>query len=367
MGHQRRRAMPASLAAAVAAGLWLAPGPAGAQTPEPKTAEQVYKNIVELKGTPADRLMPAMQFIAASLGVECTFCHVQGRMDLDDKPQKKAARAMIAMTMAINKDSFHGRLEVTCYSCHRGAERPVAAPPVLESDAPPPAEAKGAAPAGAPISVDLIVDRYVAALGGAGAIHAVTSRSMKGAILAGGNQMPIEVIAKAPNKRIAITHMGDGESYTAFDGTAGWMGSKGRPARDMTAAESGASGLDAEFYLALRLKDIFPQLHVGHPETIGGADCQTLIGAGPDHPPVRLYFDAKTGLLVRMVRFAETPVGRMPTQIDYADYRETGGVKIPFRWTLSRLNGRFTIQITEVESNIAVDDARFAKPAPEAK
>ena len=61
-----------------------------------------------------------MQFIAASLGVECDFCHVQGKFDSDDKPAKKTARNMIAMTLAINKNSFNSRKEVTCYTCHRG-------------------------------------------------------------------------------------------------------------------------------------------------------------------------------------------------------------------------------------------------------
>src|SRR5437016_10835493 len=91
-----------------------------AQSAEPKTAEQVYKNIIQLKGAPADQLGPAMTFIAASLGVECTFCHVQGKMDADDKPAKKTARAMMAMMATINKDSFSGRQQVTWYSCHQG-------------------------------------------------------------------------------------------------------------------------------------------------------------------------------------------------------------------------------------------------------
>ncbi len=363
MYFQTRRATRIAFTAVVAAGLlaW-PPRVARSQATEPKTAEQVFKNIVELKGTPAGQLMPAMQFIAASLGVECTFCHVQGKMELDDKPAKKTARAMMAMTMAINKNSFGGRQEVTCYSCHRGAEHPVNVPLVLETNAPAPKEPKSALPSGAAPSVDAIVERYVAALGGADAIRAVTSRSMTGSLMAEGREMPIEVITKAPNKRISITHMGVNESFTAFDGTAGWLGSTGRPARDMTAAESEASSLDAEFYLALRLKEIFTQLRVGRPEQVGGADCRTLIGSGPGRPRVRLYFDVSSGLLVRMVRFAETPLGRMPTQIDYADYRESGGVKIPFRWTLSRPNGSFTIRIAEVKSNVGVDDGRFAKP-----
>jgi hypothetical protein len=215
--------------------------------------------------------------------------------------------------------------------------------------------------------VDAIVEKYVAAVGGADAIRKVSSRVMKGKILAGGSETPIDLITKAPNKRISINHMGSGESYTAFDGTAGWMGNTGRPAREMSAAESGAAGLDAEFSLALRLKEIFPQLRRGRPEEIGGVECETLNGTAPGRPAVRLSFDKNSGLLVRMVRYAETPVGRNPTQVDYADYRDAGGVKIPFRWTLSRPNGRFTIQLSEVKVNVPVDDAGFTKPAGNVK
>ena len=338
------------------------------QAAESKTAEQVFKNIVQLKGMPADQLGPAMQFIASSLGVECTFCHVQGKMEADDKGPKKTAREMMAMAAEINKASFHGQLQVTCYSCHRGSARPVNIPPVLESDMPAKTEPRPTPPAGAGATVDQIAEKYVTALGGADAIRQVTSRVLTGKILTGGNETPIEVMVKAPNKRISITHIaGGGESYTAFDGAAGWLGSSGRPAREMSVPESGASSLDAEFYLALRLQEIFPQLRRGRPEEIGGVWCETLIGSGPGRPPVRLYFDQKSGLLIRMVRYAETPVGRNPTQIDYADYRDAGGAKIPFRWTLSRPNGRFTIQIAEAKVNVPVDDARFAKPAGDVK
>jgi photosynthetic reaction center cytochrome c subunit len=353
----------ATLWAMVSAAAQIASG----QTAAPKTAEEVYKNIVQLKGTPADQLLPAMQFIAASLNVECSFCHVQGKMEADDKPEKKTAREMIAMTMAINKDSFNGRQEISCYSCHHGAEHPAGVPPVRESDTPD-VEAKAPAPNGATPAADDIIEKYVAAIGGADAMRKITSRVATGSILVAGNSSPIEVVTKAPNKRISITHSSSGgESFTAFDGTAGWLGSTGRPAREMSAAESGASGLDAEFYIGLRLKEIFPKLRRSRNDAIGGVECYTLSGSAPGKPAVRLYFGQKTGLLMRMVRYAETPVGRMPTQIDYADYRDADGVKIPFRWTLARPNGRFTIQIAEVKSNVPVADERFAKPAAEVK
>ncbi|HVO98509.1 MAG TPA: c-type cytochrome [Bryobacteraceae bacterium] len=345
------------LAAAFAVGLF-------AQTADVKTAEQAYKNIIELKGTPADQLMPTMQYISVSLGVQCDTCHVAGKFEADDKRAKKTAREMIAMTMAINKNSFRGQTSVTCYSCHRGSERPMGIPPVQETDAAPkPAEAPAAGPRPTPPTADSVIENYISALGGADAMKKVTTRVGKGSITAMGQEMPIEVYTKAPNMRITVTHMGPRESYTAFDGKAGWMGSSGRPASDMSPAESLASSLDSEFYLALRMKEIFPQLRAGRPDKIGDRDVISLNGSRQGQPPVRFFFDANTNLLVRIVRYSDTPVGRMPTQIDYSDYREVNGVKTPFRWTLSRPNGRFTIQLTEVKANVPIEDSRFAKPA----
>jgi hypothetical protein len=76
-----------------------------------------------------------------------------------------------------------------------------------------------------------------------------------------------------------------------------------------------------------------------------------------------LCFDLESGLLSRLVRFDESPVGRIVTQIDYSDYRDVAGVKIPFRWTVIWLDGRSTFELTEVQPNAPIDAARFARPA----
>jgi outer membrane lipoprotein-sorting protein len=331
-----------------------------AQNPEAKTAGQVYKNLTELKEIPADQLMPAMQFISAALGVQCSTCHVQGKFEADDKRAKKTAREMIAMTMAINKNSFHGQTQVTCFSCHRGSERPVAIPPVQDSDAPARPEERPTI-GRTEVSADAILEKYVNAVGSNDAITKVTSRVGTGMIIVAGKETPIEVLTKAPNKRITITHTPNGDSSTAFDGTVGWMGSSGRAAREMSPADAKGSALDAEFYLPLRMKEIFAQLRAGRPDKIGDVPVVSLTGTRQGLPPVRFYFDASSGLLLRMIRYTENPLGRMPVQIDYADYRDVNGVKIPFRWTLSRPNGRFTIQLSEVK-NVPVDDSKFAMP-----
>ena len=341
-----------------------------AQAPEVKTAEQVYKNIQQLKGTPADQLNAAMQFISVSLGVECEACHVAGKFDADDKNNKKTAREMMAMTAAINKDSFRGQRQVTCYSCHRGSLRPVAVPPVQDSDTPPHPAAPATPPGaeGPPPTVDDIIAKYLSAVGGADTMKNITSRTMKGTLMAMGSETAIDLYTKAPNKRVSISHMSPtADSYTAFDGTAGWLGTTGRAAREMSPTEAFAASLDADFYLVAHLKELFPQLRRGRPAEVAGAMCETINATRPGQPAVVFYFDQKTGLLQRMVRFADTPMGRMPTQIDYADYREVDGVKTPWRWTLARTNGRFTIQLKEVKNNLAIDDAKFAKPEGDVK
>jgi len=336
----------------------------------PKKVEEQFKNIQTLKGIPADQLIPAMQFITASLGVECEFCHVEGAFEKDDKKPKQTARKMMEMMFAINKDNFEGHREVTCYSCHRGRPNPVGMPPVM---APEPKsgmdEAKkeestevteGKDASGPP--PDQLFDKYLQAVGGTPAIEKNTSRVMKGAITFGDRNVPIDIFSKDPDKRVSFTHTPDGDSVTAFDGHEGWLGVPGRPVRDMHGSDVDAAAMDADLHFATHLKGMFSEARFGGSERVEGHDAYLVVGQREGKTPIKLYFDAQSGLLLRLVRFGETPLGRLATQIDYADYREASGVKIPFRWTLARPGGRFTIQIREVKQNVPVDDAKFAKP-----
>jgi len=370
---QPRAAVPtffiwiAAIIVVCAGGAWAQSGRSLLVLTEPKKAEEQFKNIQTLKGIPADQLIPAMQFITASLGVECEFCHVQGAVEKDDKKPKQTARKMMEMMFAINKDNFEGHREVTCYSCHRGSTDPVATPLVMAEEAKPGAsEAKKGEGAetneasGPP--ADQVIDKYVKAVGGAAVIEKVTSRVMKGTITFGDRNVPIEIFAKDPDKRVSLTHMPDGDSITAFDGHEGWLGVPGRPVREMHGPDIDAAAMDADLHFASHLRVMFSEVKVQGTEKVDGREAYLVVGRREGKTPLKLYFDEKSGLLVRLVRFGETPLGRTPTQIDYADYREAGGVKIPFRWTLARPSGRFTIQVSEVKQNVPVDDTKFTKP-----
>lgn len=343
-------------------------GPATPSQAEGKKAEEQFKNIQVLKGVPAEQIFPTMQFITASLGVECSFCHVPNAFEKDDKKNKQTARKMMAMMISINADNFDGNRVVTCNTCHRGNAMPQGTPAVMTEEAmaapkkPEEADAKEpAAPAG-----DQLLDKYVQAAGGAPAIDKVTSRVMKGTIQFGDKSFPIDVYAKDPDMRISFTHMPEGENITAFNGHEGWLAMPGGHVRDMHGSDIDGASIDADLHLATHLKGMFSEMQTHGTEKIGDREAYLVIGHRQGKPPIELYFDQQTGLLLRLVRYGETALGRMPTQIDYADYRDANGVKVPYRWTLSRPSGRFTIQVSELKQNVPVDDSKFVHPPAEA-
>src|ERR1700730_5190556 len=342
------------------------PKSAGKRVASQKLAEEQFKNIQVLKGIAADQLIPAMQFISASLGVDCEYCHDHQNMDSDDKKPKKVARQMITMMFDIGKHDFDGGLEVTCYTCHRGAAKPVSIPVIKDEEVAGHEEpaTKSSEKAALPKPEELLA-KYLAAVGGAAAVEKITSRVQKGNLMAfGGQSFSAEVYSKAPDKRVSVMHLQGGDSVTAFDGQRGWLSVPGRPAHMMSASENNSARLDADLHFPVHVKTLYPKFTVDNGEKIDGHDTYLVMGYEEGRPPLRLYFDAQTGFLLRLIRYAQSPLGLNPTQIDYADYREADGVKVPFRWTVSRPGNRFIIQVEEMKHNVPVDDAKFTAPPP---
>jgi photosynthetic reaction center cytochrome c subunit len=352
------------------------------QEQKPLLAEQVFKNIQVLRGVPANQFLATMGFFSASLGSNCTFCHVEESGGnwakyADDNAKKQTARKMILMMNAINQSYFGGKRALTCYSCHRGGETPKVIPDLaaqystipLSDD---PDEILEQAP-DAP-SPDQILNKYVQALGGATKLAAITSIVAKGTYKGydDTDASPAEIYAKAPGQRAVIVHGASGDSITTFDGNSGWTAAPDTdtpiPLLALTGPFLDAARLDAELSFPARIKQTLSQWRSGYPSTIGDRDVQIVQGTSAGGAPVKLYFDSQSGLLVRLVRYAELPVGQNPTQIDYADYRTVGntGVKMPFRWTVTWTDGRGVTQLRQVQTNVAIDAARFGKPSSQA-
>lgn len=332
-----------------------------ASTPDAETA---FKNIQVLKSIPSSELIPAMEFISSSLGVKCAFCHVEGHFEKDDKKPKQTAREMMRMMFTLNNSSFAGQRAVTCDTCHRGATKPVGIPMVASAASSP----QESAPQSQPITADLptvrqILDRYVSALGGADAIARIFSRVEKADSESEDQTASVEMLTAEPEKQVVLRHLPMGDALTVFDGQAGWIRFPGRPTRSMDNGEVQGARMDADLQFPLHIQELFPKLSIQYPDNINGRDAYVLLGTRKGEPPVKLYFDSQSGLLVRIVRYSESPLGLDPTRIDYADYREVDGVQIPFRITVAEPESTVKLQVENVQQNVAIDESRFARPA----
>jgi photosynthetic reaction center cytochrome c subunit len=329
-----------------------------------RPAEEVYKNIQVLKGTPADQVVPAMQFAAASLGVECSFCHVEGALEKDDKKPKQTARKMIQMMESINRGNFDSKQEVTCFSCHRGQRKPLGIP-IIQEGATPPVRAEDqqdSSPANT-ISPEQILSKYVQSLGGASGISQLKTRQLKGSVTLMGRSLPVDIITTNGGRQVTIIHLPNGDNATVYNGTAGWTSSPNRGVHSLPAVEVASARVETDIQMPLHAASIFAELKVGPVERVADRDVYLLLGINAGEVAAKLYFDQQSGLLVRIVRYTRSPLGLNPTQIDYADYRPQGGVQIPFRQTISRPNSRILVQIEAARLNEKIDDAIFARPA----
>jgi hypothetical protein len=127
--------------------------------------------------------------------------------------------------------------------------------------------------------------------------------------------------------------------------------------------------LDAALSLPAGIKQAMTRPVVGS-TSIDDKDVVVVQGtANGGRSSVKLYFDEKSGLLVRQVRYADTIIGRVPIQVDYSDYRDVAGagVKLPFHIITTWTDGRSDVALTTAETNVAIDAAKFNQPAPPAR
>jgi photosynthetic reaction center cytochrome c subunit len=364
---------------------------------KPLLAEQVFKNVQVLKGIPVDDFLGTMGIMAAALQFDCSDCHVAaGTEKVDwaaDTPRKQMARVMVTMVATINKNNFGGRQLVTCWTCHRNRDKPLVTPVMATIYGTPTVEPDDVIPQvpGAP-SAESILDKYIEAAGGAQRLAGLTSFVGKGTSVSfggfgGGGD--VELVAQAPDKRATIIifkeETGRGDQIRAYDGRTGWLRTPLNVLGEfqLTGTDLDGARVDAQLSFPGQIKQILTNLRTGPPTTIadlpaptsqsvlqqGVALDQTHVvdvvqGTGPRGLLVTLYFDRQTGLLLRELRYGSSPIGRIPTQIDFADYRDVNGIKFPFRITFAWLDGRDSIVLSNITANVSIDAAKFGRPAP---
>ena len=343
-------------------------------------AGEFFKNVQVLRNIPVDEFMGTMGFISASLSLNCLDCHVNESANdfakyAEDTPIKVTARKMILMVNNINMENFAGRPVVTCYACHRSDARPRLIPSLAEQyGIPPPPDPNDIEIVGQPApgdpSASQILDKYLTAIGGAQKLAALTSLVAKGTYAGYDTDFgkyPAEIYAKAPSLRTIVIHPPGGDSTTAFDGTLGWIAATNTqlPMVALTGGELDGVRLDAQMAFPGRMTQFLTGLRAGFPPTeVDDHSVQVVSGTAQGGSRVKLFFDKDSGLLIRLVRFVRTAVGLNPVQIDYADYRDVAGVKVPFHFTVTWTDGRSDFESNTVQANVPINAAIFGKPAP---
>jgi len=349
------------------------PGGPGAQM-----AEVAFKDVTVLKGISVEEFMDTMGFFSASLSWNCTDCHGEDAVDdwanfAKDTPRKTTARRMIAMVNALNKNNFGGSREVTCFTCHRGDAMPKITPSLVLQYSTPfedPNEVSARANAQGMPTPDAILGKYIQAIGGQDKVAALKSVVAKGSFSGydtDNQKVPADFYAEAPAKTAQVVHGGLGDMVRTFDGKSGWIASPDRPFPliPLTGGDITGAVVDGTINFPTGLKALYPTWRVAE-ATIDDNDVYMLEGIKTGELPLRLYFDEKTGLLVRALHMTNTVVGFNPTQLDFSDYREVPGtgVKVPFHRVTTWTDNQTTVDLDSVQGNATIDAKRFAQPPP---
>jgi hypothetical protein len=352
------------------------------------TSGERYKNIQVFKDLPADQLHDTMTYMAAAMGGNCLTCHVRGAdgefaYEKDDNDNKASARTMIQMVRAINAQHFKGEDRVTCALCHQGRREPSPVGPLSQPLTPdqlaalaertagrqggaPPAPAQtGAAPAGRGAqrpteTVDQVLDKYVAALGGRDALAKLTSRVRRGTLTNRAGQSSPVTIEETAAGLIRVTVGATPGIVRAADGTSAWTQSGDR-VRTLDHVETLNVGLQSDMSLSRQIKEQYAALAVRAYDRVNGKAVVAVEGRRPAAAET-FYFDRASGLLVRRAVRLNTPLGQLPVQIDYDDYRTVDGVMTPFEVRVADWESVSVEKFAEVTHNQPIDAARFARP-----
>lgn len=375
-----RRTVPGALAALTVCLLSVVVAGRQAAPPQPQMAEAVFKNIQVLKGIPVDEFMDTMGMFAAATTKDCTGCHAPGILSGSREafavatPMIQRARQMVVMMNGINRTYFGGQKRVTCYTCHSATSTPQRVPNLSIQYGTPPEDNPNAmefiALPEAASQVDQIFAKYLQALGGAQRLAGVTSFVATGTYAGWDTshvEVPVELFAKGPNQLTTIVHRKEGNNTWVFDGRNAWFAGVDAAVDNFTLSYTGGNlaGARVEALVALApatIQKAYSRWQVSE-ALVDDKPVTVLQGTNQGESPVNLYFD-DSGLLVRLVRWSETAVGPVPTQYDYSDYREAGGVRRPFRVVKAWTNNRVVFALKDVRPNVAIDASRFSRPAP---
>lgn len=213
-------------------------------------------------------------------------------------------------------------------------------------------------------AVDQILQRYEEALGGKAAIAGITSQKMSGTFTIAGMTGKIEGWQKEPHKTLTVIEFPRiGTLKKGFDGETRWVQTPAGTVSDSSPQEIAELERDAEVFSAGRIKSLFDTMKLENKARLNGRDVQVIEGKPERGPAEKLFFDTETGLLVRWDMARRQPNrGTVFVKVHLDDYKDVGGVKMPFKVRFAFESFNFTVQVDKLEYNIPLDDAIFKKP-----
>jgi photosynthetic reaction center cytochrome c subunit len=223
-------------------------------------------------------------------------------------------------------------------------------------------------------TADDIVEKTLTAQGGRAAMEKISSRSMKGTIAmtspAGDLPGTIEVLNQAPNKvrtllNLDLTAAGAGTVTVdqRFDGTNAYATNSMQGDTQVTGDRLETLRNNAFPSPFLGYKDRGTKIVLAGKEKVGDKDAYVLSVTPPTGPASRVWIDAESYLPVKTSTTIDTPeTGPLEQTIEFADYRDVDGVKVPFKLSATTAVQSYTVKVTSVEHNVKIDPALFAKP-----
>jgi outer membrane lipoprotein-sorting protein len=225
-------------------------------------------------------------------------------------------------------------------------------------------------------TADAVVEKSLAAMGGRGALAKLESRIATGSVVISTPETnlsgPLEIYLKAPNKartlmRLDLSQFGAAEMVIdqRCDGKTAVASNSLQGDREITGNQL-QTMLNASFPTPLlKYKEAGAKVELVGKEKIGSREAFVLLYTPKTGSASRLFVDAETWLLLRVVVKVESPElgGEVEQTSDLSDYRDIDGVKVPFTVAVVNPVQKITLTLTKVEHNKPIDETMFSRPA----
>jgi hypothetical protein len=281
------------------------------------------------------------------------------------------ARDMMRMVLDLNRTKFNRGTVVSCYTCHRGSTRPERMVPIPPHDyfgealKPQPKRVLPTAPE--------VIAKYLSVVGANHAnilSQAIVMRGTVERIERAKASGPTEIVFKQPNKIRITETLTSGVVTRGWNGTTAWAQSSrgvnqvtGENVKTMKAMPTTTIAQDGLFS-PIKVPDSPRRVTLTGVARINDHESYQIVIEDSATQSIQLFFDLESGLLLRRINVTHTMLGPLNVQWDFSDYRDVGGIKLPFLIRTSDVSSYDTVvrRFSEIKIDSALNDNVFDIP-----